>query len=97
MEIWKIVIGLIVLGILGIIGVFIYKNEIWLTGFRVICDTHDQKAFNAIVDVMVEQYDIRQSVYREREDVIIFDIYCQKWKKKKIKSFFKKIENVEVQ
>lgn len=99
MEIWKIVIVLITIFIVCAV----LTSKRWLkwaqTIVRVVGDVNPE-TFDAIVQKISVTGSIIQVHYMERSssisNVIIFDLYCFKWNRKKLIQKFKTIPNVEV-
>lgn len=79
-----------------ILWCIVFKTNVAVKSFRVVCDLRDQNAFNLIVDNLAAQPYLLEANYTETTDTIIIDIYCLFFVYKKLKHKFKTIPNTEV-
>lgn len=96
METWGVVITLIICALIFITTAYLVRNEAYLVSIRVVCDYHDLHVFNQIIDIIAANEKIKDVVYRERDDVLIFDISCRRWHYDDIRKELQAIKNVEV-
>lgn len=99
MEKWKLIILLIVAVIIFIVATAKHWMRLLETNIRVVGDANSE-TFDAIVQKISVTGSILKVHYKERSssinNVLIFDLYCFKWNRKKLVQKFKTIPNLEV-